>query len=401
MPRLEIPPLSVYVHLPWCVRKCPYCDFNSHAIDGKVPEERYVTALLGDLETQAPQVAGREVHSVFFGGGTPSLFSARAIERIIAGIRAAVGLRADAEISLEANPGTIERGRFSEYRAAGVNRISLGGQSFNPRHLASLGRIHSVDDTRRAAAELHAAGIDNFNIDLMYGLPDQSVSESLADVEAAIELRPAHLSHYQLTLEPGTVFFHRPPPLPDEDATWDMQLRCQELLAASGFLQYEVSAYAPPGRRCRHNLNYWQFGDYLGLGAGAHGKLTDPSRGVWRTERLRQPRQYLDSSVNARPPDVRSVETAELPFEYMLNALRLVEGFATDEFERRTGVSIDDIGAVIESGVEEKLLESSPTGGWRASARGRQFLNDLTAMFLPPTPREVVRRAPTQAANLL
>ena len=402
MPRLDIPPLSVYVHLPWCVRKCPYCDFNSHAIDGEVPEKRYVAALLGDLDTQAPLVAGREVRSVFFGGGTPSLFSAEAIERIIAGIRAAVGLRADAEITLEANPGTVERGRFSEYRAAGVNRISLGGQSFNSRHLASLGRIHSVDDTRAAAAELQVAGIDNFNIDLMYGLPGQSVAESLADVEAAFELEPAHLSHYQLTLEPGTVFFHRPPALPDEDAAWEMQLRCQQLLAAQGFQQYEVSAYARQGRRCLHNLNYWQFGDYLGLGAGAHGKLTDPARGVLRTERIRQPRQYLESMArNAAPPSVRVVDSADLPFEYMLNALRLVEGFAAADFERWTGLAIEDIRAVIESGVDRELLESNRMGGWRASAKGQQFLNDLLELFLPPPPPRLGLRAPTQAANLL
>jgi len=402
MPLLEIPPLSVYVHLPWCVRKCPYCDFNSHAIEGEVPEKRYVAGLLQDLATQVPPVAGRKVHSIFFGGGTPSLFSADAIERILTGVRAALTVAGDVEITLEANPGTVERGRFNDYRAAGINRISLGGQSFNPRHLASLGRIHSTDDTRAAAAELHAAGIENFNIDLMYGLPGQSVAESLADVEAAIELKPAHLSHYQLTLEPGTVFFHRPPPLPDDDATWEMQLRCQELIASQGFTQYEVSAYARRGRSCTHNLNYWQFGDYLGLGAGAHGKLTDLSQGVLRTERTRQPRQYLESlGLIAAPPAARFVPTEDLPFEYMLNALRLVEGFAAHEFERRTGLSLDVTRTVIESGVARGLLETNRMGGWRATLLGRRFLNDVVAMFLPAAPPKRSIHTPLQPANLL
>lgn len=402
MPLLEIPPLSVYVHLPWCVRKCPYCDFNSHAIEGEVPEKRYVTGLLQDLVTQVPPVAGRNVHSIFFGGGTPSLFSADAIERILTGVRAALTVAGDVEITLEANPGTVERGRFSDYRAAGINRISLGGQSFNPRHLASLGRIHSTDDTRAAAGELHAAGIENFNIDLMYGLPGQSVAESLADVEAAIELKPSHLSHYQLTLEPGTVFFHRPPPLPDDDATWEMQLRCQELIASQGFMQYEVSAYARRGRSCAHNLNYWQFGDYLGLGAGAHGKLTDLLQGVLRTERTRQPRQYLESlGLIAAPPAARFVPTEDLPFEYMLNALRLVEGFAAHEFERRTGLSLDVTRTVIESGVARGLLETNRMGGWRATLLGRRFLNDVVAMFLPAAPPKRSIHTPLQPANLL
>ena len=402
MPLLEIPPLSVYVHLPWCVRKCPYCDFNSHAIEGEVPEKRYVAGLLQDLATQVPPVAGRNVHSIFFGGGTPSLFSADAIERILTGVRAALTVAGDVEITLEANPGTVERGRFSDYRAAGINRISLGGQSFNPRHLASLGRIHSTDDTRAAAAELHAAGIENFNIDLMYGLPGQSVAESLADVEAAIELKPSHLSHYQLTLEPGTVFFHRPPPLPDDDATWEMQLRCQELIDSQGFTQYEVSAYARRGRSCTHNLNYWQFGDYLGLGAGAHGKLTDLSQGVLRTERTRQPRQYLESlGLIAAPPAARFVPTEDLPFEYMLNALRLVEGFAAHEFERRTGLSLDVMRTVIESGVARELLEANRMGGWRATLLGRRFLNDVVAMFLPAAPPKRSIHTPLQPANLL
>ena len=402
MSRLELPPLSVYVHLPWCVRKCPYCDFNSYALEGDVPEKRYVTALLTDLEIQAPPVTDRKVQSIFFGGGTPSLFSADAIGRIIAGLRARLAVTPDAEITLEANPGTVERGRFGEYRSAGVNRISLGGQSFNSHHLESLGRIHSSDDTRVAAAELQAAGIENFNIDLMYGLPGQTLAESLADVEAAIALEPAHLSHYQLTLEPGTVFFHRSPCLPDDDATWEMQLGCQELLAREGFQQYEVSAYARQGQTCAHNLNYWQFGDYLGLGAGAHGKLTDLSTGVWRTERTPKPRQYLESlERTAALPSRRLVPAEDLPFEYMLNALRLVEGLVGLKFEQRTGLSLEEIREAIESGIERGLLQSNRPGGWRATSLGRRFLNDVIAMFLPRSPHRSAPKLAAQPANLL
>ena len=398
MSGLLIPPFAVYVHLPWCVRKCPYCDFNSHARDGQLPERRYVDALLGDLENQAPLVSGRLVRSVFFGGGTPSLFSAEAIGRVLAGIRSTLSVAADAEITLEANPGTVERGRFSEYAAAGVNRISLGGQSFNPRHLASLGRIHSVDDTRTAAAELHAAGIANFNVDLMYGLPEQTVAESLADVRAAIDLAPAHLSHYQLTLEPGTVFFHRPPPLPDDEASWNMQLGCQEILVGSGFLQYEVSAYARTGRRCAHNLNYWEFGDYLGIGAGAHGKITEPPHRVLRTTRVRQPRQYLEGMEGAaRRPDTQVVSAQDLPFEYMLNALRLVEGFSVQAFEERTGIAFEALEPDILAAANRGVLEPNRSGGWRATALGLRFLNDVIATFLPPAPNSIA--APAQAAN--
>ncbi|HSD74609.1 MAG TPA: radical SAM family heme chaperone HemW, partial [Steroidobacteraceae bacterium] len=383
--RLLIPPLAVYVHLPWCVRKCPYCDFNSHAIEGSVPEKRYADALLADLQTQAARIAGRTVRSIFFGGGTPSLFSAETIGRVLAGIRGALEVAADAEITLEANPGTVERGRFAEYAAAGVNRISLGGQSFNPRHLARLGRIHSAEETRTAAAELHAAGIDNFNIDLMYGLPEQTLAESLADIEAAIELAPAHLSHYQLTLEPGTVFFHRPPPLPDDDASWDMQLGCQETLAAHGFDQYEVSAYARDGRRCAHNLNYWQFGDYLGIGAGAHGKITELPDRVSRTARTRQPRQYLEAMERAAaPPDARPVAPGDMPFEFMMNALRLLDGFAEEAFEDRTGIDFETVKPTVLAAAERGTLEPTRSPGWRPTPLGLRFLNDVIVSFLPP-----------------
>jgi oxygen-independent coproporphyrinogen-3 oxidase len=365
------------------VRKCPYCDFNSHAKDGQVPEQRYTAALLTDLETQARCAEERTVSSIFFGGGTPSLFSADAIGRILEGIRCSVRVAPEAEVTLEANPGTVERGRFAEYAAAGVNRISLGGQSFNPRHLAALGRIHSADETRIAASELHAAGLANFNIDLMYGLPEQTLTESLGDITAALELAPAHLSHYQLTLEPGTVFFHRPPPLPDDEVTWEMQLGCQELLAGSGFRQYEVSAYARDGRRCAHNLNYWEFGDYLGIGAGAHGKITNGTQ-VSRMARVRQPRQYLQTMERApAPPETQAISDADLPFEYMLNALRLVEGFSVQAFEDRTGLAFEHVRPRVMQEARAGMLEER-ADRWRATPLGWRFLNDVIAAFLPP-----------------
>lgn len=398
MDRLVAPPLALYVHLPWCVRKCPYCDFNSHALEGHVPEERYVSALLRDLDLQRQRIAPREVISIFLGGGTPSLFSPAALERLLTGVRERLAVAARAEITMEANPGTIEHGRFAEYRAAGITRVSLGGQSFNGRHLAALGRIHTADETHRAVDELRTAGIDNFNIDLMYGLPDQTVAEAEADIAVAIALEPAHLSHYQLTLEPGTVFFHRPPALPDEDACWEMQVSCQERLAAAGFAQYEVSGYARPGRRCVHNLNYWLFGDYLGIGAGAHGKLTDADRGtVERTAVVRQPRQYLDSFARetrapqstfavSNPVERRAVDPRQLPFEFMLNSLRLLDGFTRPQFESRTGVGLDSIGDRLVAARERGLIESPAADTWRPTALGFRFLNDLQASFLASDP---------------
>src|SRR6266404_1651158 len=283
MSRLVIPPLSLYMHFPWCVRKCPYCDFNSYALQGELQEDRYLDALERDIESQSADVGGREIISIFLGGGTPSLFSPAGIARVLAATRRHLTVAADVEVTMEANPGTIERGQFAEYRAAGVNRVSLGAQSFDAQRLVTLGRIHSPDETRRAAEELHAAGLANFNLDLMYALPGQDVTEALRDVEAAIALAPTHLSHYQLTLEAGTVFAAQPPELPTDDTAAEMLAACGERLAAAGFAQYEVSGYAQPGRQCRHNLNYWTFGDYLGVGAGAHGKLTVASEAVVRT----------------------------------------------------------------------------------------------------------------------
>jgi putative oxygen-independent coproporphyrinogen III oxidase len=385
MPALIAPPLSLYVHFPWCVRKCPYCDFNSYTLQGELAAEPYVARLALDLAAQAPEVAGREVASVFFGGGTPSLFSPDSIARVLAAARQHLAIAADAEVTLEANPGTIERGAFGDYRAAGVTRVSLGAQSFAPQALAALGRIHSPTETRRAAEELHAAGLTNFNLDLMYALPGQARAAALRDIEEALALSPAHLSHYQLTLEPGTVFAGRPPPLPDEDQAAAMLEDCAARLAARGFAHYEVSAYAQPQQQCRHNLNYWRFGDYLGVGAGAHGKLTFPERGVIvRTVQPREPRRYLA----AAPAELtrRVVPKAELAFEFMLNALRLTEGFTLQEFRERTGLEPRAIETPLAALLARGLLVRT-VPGYRASELGLRFLNDLLLEFMPESPQ--------------
>jgi putative oxygen-independent coproporphyrinogen III oxidase len=394
---LTAPPLALYVHLPWCVRKCPYCDFNSHAAPETLPQREYVAALLEDLEQDLELVAGRSLISIFFGGGTPSLFAPETIERFLAGVRARIACNADLEVTLEANPGTIEHGRFAGYKAAGVTRVSLGAQTFNDRHLRLLGRIHGADDVRRAVDELTAAGIANFNLDLMYALPEQSLAEALEDIHAAIALQPAHMSHYQLTLEPGTVFYHRPPPLPDEDVCWDMQLACQEALAVHGYAQYETSAYAREGRQCRHNLNYWSFGDYVGIGAGAHGKLTDVKQGhVIRTVRQRQPREYLRQPGAGRVSARDVVASADLPFEFMLNALRLRAGFSIADFEARTGLAIGQIQGRLDEAQGRGLLERKGDR-WLPTELGRRFLNDLQAMFLgDPTANAV---GPSRASS--
>jgi putative oxygen-independent coproporphyrinogen III oxidase len=383
---LETPPLALYVHLPWCVRKCPYCDFNSYTLHGELEERSYVEALERDLAAQAPEMAGREVSSIFFGGGTPSLFSPRAIARLLESARRHLTLAADLEVTLEANPGTIERGRFAEYRAAGANRISLGAQSFDDARLAALGRIHCAEETRRAAAELHAAGVANFNIDLMYGLPGQDAAAALRDVEEALALGPSHLSHYQLTIETGTVFAGRPPILPDDDVADAMLDACRERLEQAGFAQYEVSAYAAAGRQCRHNLNYWSFGDYLGIGAGAHGKLSLPDRGqVVRTTQVREPRRYL-SSAGLGTPARALVPAHELPFEFMLNALRLVEGFEVRTFTGRTGLPWEAVADTLADLTGEGLIVASGTW-YRTSPRGLRFLNDVLLRFVTEIPR--------------
>ena len=378
------PPLALYVHMPWCVRKCPYCDFNSHQLKAARPDPSYVDALLRDFDADAPLVRGRRIDSVFFGGGTPSLFAPEDFSRLLGTLRQRIEFADAAEITLEANPGTIERGRFSGYREAGINRVSLGAQSFSPAALVRLGRIHSADDTHRAVQELREAGIHNFNLDLMYALPGQTPDEALADVASACSLAPAHLSHYQLTLEPGTVFHARPPVLPDDELAWRMQSECQQAMAAAGYRQYEVSAYARDGAQCRHNRNYWQFGDYLGLGAGAHGKLTASlPDGVVRTVKPRQPRDFLARTVRAQGAigEVNPVARADLPFEFMLNVLRLNEGFREDLFESRTGLNARDIAPILWKARDKGMLEAVQNG-WKPTDLGRRFLNDLQASFL-------------------
>ena len=378
---LATPPLSLYLHFPWCVRKCPYCDFNSYTLNGELPEAAYLAALSRDLREQAafPQVSGRPLTSVFMGGGTPSLFSPAAIGRVLDEARGLFGFAPDVEITLEANPGTIERGRFAEYAAAGVNRVSLGAQSFGARQLEVLGRIHSVADTARAAEELHSAGLSNFNLDLMYGLPEQDVAGACSDLRQALALQPAHLSHYHLTLEPGTVFAAQPPPLPSEDHVELMLEACALELASGGFGHYEVSAYARAGRHCRHNLNYWTFGDYLGVGAGAHGKLTDAAAGtIVRTTHTREPRRYQA----ATPLTVRTVAAAELPFEFMMNALRLTQGFDAAVFEARTGLRFAQVAPTLVT-LQERGLLRVVDGLWAPTATGLRFLNDVLVEFLP------------------
>jgi len=376
--------IAIYVHLPWCVRKCPYCDFNSHAAPERIPEEAYVAALLADLDADLDLAAGRTVTSVFLGGGTPSLFGTGAIETLLTGLAARLPFAADVEITMEANPGTVEHGRFEGYAAAGVNRVSLGAQSFDAARLKVLGRIHGPEEIGIAVSELRAASITNFNLDLMYALPEQTTAGALADLASAIALEPAHLSHYQLTLEPGTAFYYRPPALPDDDQSFEMQCECQQILAAVGFGQYEISANAQPGRQCRHNLNYWRYGDYLGIGAGAHGKVTVAGR-VIRTEKPRMPREYLRRTTEGMGAGGtrRPVPAVDLPFEFMLNALRLNEGFTIGDFERATGLTADAIVPGLMALAARSLV--AETGGrWRPSELGFRFLNELQAAFLPP-----------------
>ena len=379
-----LPPLSLYVHLPWCIRKCPYCDFNSHEMRAaELPEQRYLDALMADLEAALPLIWGRTVHSIFIGGGTPSLFSPDAIDRLLGGIRARLRLAADCEITLEANPGTFERDRFRAFRAAGVTRLSVGVQSFNDGFLSALGRVHDRAQAL-AAVEEAAQAFDTFNLDLMYALPGQTLADLATDLGTALALAPPHLSLYHLTIEPNTVFAKYPPALPDEDSASDMLDLVTDLTGAAGLYRYEVSAYARDGHRCWHNLNYWQFGDYLGLGAGAHSKISFAHR-VVRQVRFREPRLYMDRALagNALAQNTE-VSRAELAFEYMLNALRLKDGFALPQFTERTGLPVTAIAQALEQAERRGLIERD-LGRVRPSVRGFDFLNDLQAMFLPPS----------------
>lgn len=381
------PPLALYVHMPWCVKKCPYCDFNSHGLRGEPPYASYVDTLLADLDADRADfgdaLANRRIISVFFGGGTPSLFSPELIARFLDGARTRMPFAEHCEVTLETNPGTVEHGRFDGYLAAGINRISFGIQSFDDDKLLRLGRIHSAGEAEAAVKSAQDAGLDNINLDLMYALPEQSLDGALADVARAVSLRPTHISHYQLTLEPNTVFAAHPPPLPDDDAAWAMQEACETQLAEAGYVQYEISAYAQPGRRCEHNLNYWQFGDYLGIGAGAHGKLTDVvGDEIFRRWKTRHPNAYLEAAGGTGRIDGHAaVASGELAFEYMLNALRLIEGVPAEAFPARTGLPLQQIADRLAQGRQRGWLEADPAR-LGTTPLGQRFLNDVIASFL-------------------
>jgi len=378
------PPLSLYIHLPWCVRKCPYCDFSSFESREGMPEQEYVAALIKDLEAALPLVWGRKVVSIFMGGGTPSLFSARAIDTLLTQVRTLLPAEAHAEITLEANPGTAEAQKFADFRTAGVNRLSLGIQSFNPRHLQALGRVHD-DREARFAVELALRNFDNINLDLMYALPEQTMEEALADIREAVSFGPQHISAYHLTLEPNTVFYNKPPQLPDDDTSAAMQEAIEAELAGAGYEHYETSAFAKKNRRCLHNLNYWQFGDYLGIGAAAHGKLTLHDR-VLRQVRCRQPKTYMERALEGNPVEQEhTVAVAELPFEFMMNALRLTEGFPVSLFSARTGLSLTAAQPMLEEAQRRGLIERDALH-IRPTALGQRFLNELLQLFLLSLP---------------
>ncbi|MEO8537116.1 MAG: radical SAM family heme chaperone HemW [Betaproteobacteria bacterium] len=386
-----LPPLALYVHLPWCVRKCPYCDFNSHQAPDELPESAYVDALVDDLERALPAIWGRKVVTVFIGGGTPSLFSDAAIDRLLSAIRARVPLLPDAEVTLEANPGTFERNRFAGYFAAGVNRLSIGIQSFDDRHLHALGRVHDGDEARRAA-ESAVMIFGNVNLDLMFALPSQTANAAARDVAVALQFAPAHLSLYHLTLEPNTHFHRYPPTLPDDDTAADIEDAVRGAADAAGYVHYETSAHALPGRECRHNVNYWRFGDYLGIGAGAHSKLSFPDR-VVRQVRWKHPQRYLDAAADGIfLQDEAAIDRHDLPFEFMLNALRLSAGVPASMYAERTGMPLASVSSLVQQAVARGLLEDDPLV-LKPTPLGRRFQNDLQAIFLPTADRASARRS--------
>ena len=376
-------PLALYVHIPWCIRKCPYCDFNSHTA-AELPEQAYIQALLTDLASELPYIWGRKLESIFIGGGTPSLFSAAGIDELLCGIRALLPFRPNIEITLEANPGTFEQAKFKGFREAGINRLSMGLQSFNPQHLQALGRVHNQAEALMAADIARHAGFTNFNLDLMFGLPQQTLPQALADLQQAIQLRPTHLSWYQLTLEPNTLFYKQPPVLPDEDLLVDMQLAGQALLAQHGYQQYEVSAYSQVQYQCVHNRNYWEFGDYIGIGAGAHGKYTNPAdQSLHRYQKPRQPADYMQRVQQGQArSQTTTLVVADIIFEFMLNALRLQAGFPLSLFTERTGLAVELLSNGLQQGMQRGLLELD--GSWlKPSPLGWQFLNTTIQLFLP------------------
>jgi oxygen-independent coproporphyrinogen-3 oxidase len=375
-------PLSIYIHIPWCVRKCPYCDFNSHEAPQSIPEERYIEALLTDLETELPHIWGRPIESIFIGGGTPSLFSAKSIDHLICGLRERLPIRPHMEITMEANPGTFEQERFSAYRQAGINRLSIGIQSFSNKKLTALGRIHNGSEALKAAEIAHKAGFENFNLDLMFGLPKQTIKQALNDLQQAIDCKPTHLSWYQLTLEENTLFYHSQPTLPEDELLWDMMLQGQTLLKQSGFIQYEVSAYSKKDWQCRHNNNYWQFGDYLGIGAGAHGKLTMPTGEISRHSKYRHPEKYMENALNGNARSKESVLNDEdLRFEFLLNAIRLKQGFKQTLFEDRTLLPFSTIEEDLLKIVDADLMKIVDNN-YVTTTRGWMFIDDILKSLL-------------------
>ncbi|MCQ1057573.1 radical SAM family heme chaperone HemW [Photobacterium sp. ZSDE20] len=378
------PPLSLYIHIPWCVQKCPYCDFNSHALKADIPELDYIDALIEDLDTDLAKYdlnrQARELHSIFIGGGTPSLISAPEIGRLLDAVKQRIPFSKDIEITMEANPGTVEAGRFNAYRAVGVNRISIGIQSFQDEKLKRLGRIHGSKEAITAAGLAKEAGLDSFNIDLMHGLPDQSIDDALSDLKQAIALQPPHLSWYQLTIEPNTLFYSKPPVLPDDDDLWDIFEQGHQLLAEAGYVQYEISGYSKPDYQCRHNLNYWRFGDYLGIGCGAHGKLSFADGTITRTVKVKHPRGYLNP---AKPylDQENQVAASERPFEFFMNRFRLLEACPKQDYVDRTGLPLSSIERPINWALEQNYLEDKGEQ-WQITEHGKLFLNDLLAAFV-------------------
>jgi len=392
----ELPPLSLYVHIPWCVRKCPYCDFNSHEAKSDIPEQAYVDALLTDLAAEMPSVWGRTVSTVFIGGGTPSLFSGKAIDQLMSGIRALTGLQPNAEVTMEANPGTVEQGRFKQYRESGINRISIGIQSFNDVALQTLGRVHSSDEAKRAVAIAHEAGFEEINLDLMFALPDQTLEDALIDVETGLALDTTHLSCYELTLEPNTLFARFPPPVPDDDLKATMQDAIIDKLAIAGFERYEISAYAR-----HHNVNYWQFGDYLGIGAGAHGKISSAQSGdIVRRWKHKHPKRYLEASTHVeRVGDETIIPVADTGLEFMMNALRLVDGFPLPLFQKHTGVSLLSWQKTIDAAYEKGLVEHTGTV-LKPTKMGLNWLNTTLEMFMEDAAEVTTKRYPVIPLNI-
>ncbi|MUK26355.1 radical SAM family heme chaperone HemW [Aliivibrio fischeri] len=378
------PPLSLYIHIPWCIQKCPYCDFNSHALKAEIPEAQYISALIDDLDTDLArydmQSEPRKLHSIFIGGGTPSLITAPEIKRLLSEVEKRLPFSDDIEITMEANPGTVEAGRFAEYRQAGVNRISIGVQSFQQEKLEKLGRIHGKDEAIRAAHLAHEAQLNSFNLDLMHGLPNQSIEDALSDLQQAIALNPPHLSWYQLTIEPNTVFYYKPPTLPDDDDLWDIFEQGHQMLAKAGYVQYEISGYSKVGYQCRHNLNYWRFGDYLGIGCGAHGKLSFADGRIVRTTKIKHPRGFLELT---KPYliDEQEVMDHDRPFEFFMNRFRLLEACPKQDFIDKTGLGFETIQETIDWAKEKKYLDETETH-WQITEHGKLFLNDMLEAFM-------------------